>query len=245
MKKYLFSILLTLSLFTNGYALTLAEIRADIRVKIGDAKTDTNNRHWSDTILNSRINIIQDEIAEATLCLQARISTPTVAEQREYNYNSDVIAPIRIAYMVNSTSATVYLSTTAAYKRLEYVTVAGLDKTYGWESATSNLPTKYYERGSKYGFYPTPSAVYSSTWAVQIDYFKRPDALTVDTTAPFDQDVLLYSYHKLLILGVVIMCREDERMDTSALKTEYWALLQKMGADIKTRNDKQGGFSVR
>lgn len=246
MKKYITGLFISVLLYTQCLSLTLLQIRNDLRVKIGDAKADINNRHWSDSILNTRINIVQDEIAKETLCIQARISTTTVANQREYNYNSDVIVPFRMSYMINSTSYTVYMATSAAYKKLEFKTIAGLDNdSSNWENATPGLPMKYYERGQTYGLYPAPSTVYASTWAVQIDYYKKPTALSSDNDIPFDGDVLLYSYHKLLIYGVVIMCREDDRLDVSSIKTEYWALIQKMKEDVKTRQDRSGGFGVR
>ena len=234
MKKYLISVFSAFLLFTNIYSLTLQEIRDDIRIKIGDSKTDTNNRSWSDTTLNARINMVQDVIARETLCIQARISTPTVTNQREYDYNADVIAPFRLSYYIDD-------SDPPAYERLEWYTIAALDKEDNgeWEDLTPGLPTKYYERGHKYGLSIRPSSVYASTYAVQIDYYKKPDTLTVDTTAPFDADIMLYPYHELIIKGVVIMCLEDERgSNVNDLKTEYWALINKMSAELKSKRDK-------
>jgi len=229
MKKYLASSLFVFVLTAYSFSDTLAELRAEIRIRIGDGKTDINNRHYSDDTLNYRINAVQTFIAKETLCLEARISTPSITGQREYTFNSDIIKPYRMAYYIAN-------SNPPSYQRLEWYSMTALDKTPTWEDVSADLPTRFYTRGQKYGLVVAPSSVYASTYAVQIDYYKKPNALTTGTDVPFDGDVLLYAYHELIIKGVVIMCLEKEQ-DTTALKNEYYALLQKMKDEVKLSQD--------
>jgi hypothetical protein len=231
MKKYLASLVLLLSISVNCFSLTLDQMLTEVRIKIGDAKTDVNNQRLSSSTLTTRINTVQEYICKETLCIQARISTRTVAEQSEYTFNADVVAPFRIAYYITS-------SNPPAYKRLEFYTLTTLDKDLSeWENLDSDLPTRYYLRGKKYGLVTKPKAVYVSTYAVQIDYYKKPDELTTGSDVPFDNETLLYTYHDLIVKGVVILCKEDERVAVNDLKTEYYALIQKIKADITSFKD--------
>jgi len=237
MKKITFTLFFFTFLFlTVGFSATLSQLRDDIRSQLKDNNPTETNRRWSDTLLNFRINQIQTNISEETRCLIARISTHTIANQREYNFPSDMIAPIRLAYHIHG-------STPPAYKKLEFYIIGGLDnENANWENLSAGLPTKYYEFGDKYGLHPKPSAVYTSTYAVQIDYYQRAADMIADSDIPFNGDVLLYPFHKLLILGVVIWCRGDQGMPSPDLETKYYALIGRMYEGVRKRIDNRGGI---
>lgn len=240
MKKYVFILSFIFLMLSNCYTITLSDIRNDIRIQIKDNSSDTSNRRYSDSVLNARINLVQDEITEQTRCLITRITTHTVAEQREYRYPSNMLAPIRLAYAINVTSYTVYSSTGISYKRLSYNTIGNLDRGLSsWENTGSGLPTDYYERGQYYGLKPKPSTVYSSTFSVQIDYYMTASTMSADTDVPFNGDVTLSAYHKLLIMGVVIMCRRDMGIPIQDIEQLYYALLSKMKDSVRTRIDER------
>jgi len=233
LKKYLSIIFISLFFYCNIQALTLSDIRNEVRVQIRDNSSDVNNRRLTNTFLTTRINIVQGNIAKQTRCLIARVSTGTTANVVEYRYPNDIIAPIRLAYYI-------FYSSPNAYKRLEFNTIASLDNTLSnWENNSAGLPTKYYERGDYFGLSPKPSLTYSTTYAIQLDYYKTPDDLSGDTDIPFDGDRLLYTYHQLIIKGVVIMCKEDVNDPIDALKNEYYALLNTMYDEIRNRSDKK------
>ena len=222
----------------NCEAATLSEIRDDVRLQIGDSSSNASNRRWGPTLLNFRINEIQNNICEKTRCIITRISTPTVSGQREYTYPADIVAPIRLAYVISNSSP-------PAYKALTRYSIAGLDnENASWESSPSGLPTKYYERGQKYGLQPIPSSVYASTYALQIDYYCRASSLTADGDVPFNGDVLLTPYHKLLILGTVIWCRSDMGLNSSDLKMEYEYLLESLYNAVRQRDDKKDWINI-
>lgn len=230
------SILCVLSLFlttTNCYSRNLGEMIAEIRVAINDASPILTNRRYSDAFLTSRLNAVQSDIAKKTRALQVRITTMTIAGQREYNFPADMIEPIRLAYLITT-------STPPAYRKLEAVTMAGLDfETPNWENAPPGLPTRYYERGQIFGLHPRPSSVFVSTFSIQIDYYATPRPMVVMTDLPFNADPTLLGYHKLLVLGVVNLCRRDMGLPTD--ETLYYQLLQRMSEEINTRRDLRGG----
>lgn len=233
MKKLIQFFIFFSLLFTDCYSYNLGELIDEIRVAVKDASSTSSNRRYSDAFLTTRINAIQEDICKETRCIQKRISTHTVAGQQEYNYPSDMIAPERVAYYIAG-------STPPAYKKLEAVSIGGLDfEIPNWENVSAGLPTKYYERGQIYGLYPKPSSVYTSTYSVQIDYYANASSMSATTDIPFNGDVTLRAYHKLLIIGVVNLCRKDMGLPSDEIL--YYQLLQKMSDEIRTRKDFKGG----
>jgi hypothetical protein len=218
------------------FSTNLAGILEDIRIQTADNSPDISNRERGDDVLIRRINYIQDEIASETRCCIGRISTGSVSGQREYRYPDNVVSPIRISYYI-------FWSTPPAYKTLDYYP-GGLSGLYNdlssWESVPTGLPTEYYERGDYFGLKPTPALTYSTTYAIQIDYYKKPVELSSSTDIPFDGNRLLVPYHKLLVMGVVIMCLKEDGDSAAALQTEYYLLKKQMYSDIRVREDNNG-----
>ncbi|MFA6315706.1 MAG: hypothetical protein WC648_05065, partial [Candidatus Paceibacterota bacterium] len=175
MKKYLLCFIFLLSV--NAYADNLGGIRNSIRYKLQDSTSTTNTPTWSDTELNKRINSVQRDISRITRCLYAQqISTP-VAEQREYSKPTNCIAVDRVSFLQTSS--------TTSYKKLTFATMGGLDRDLiTWESYTSGRPLYYYERGNSIGFERPVSAVYASTSALKIDYYKYPADMSSDSDNP-------------------------------------------------------------
>ena len=240
MRKYLLSIAMLL-VVSPAQCLTRGEIRTQVRWLVGDTEvsTTTNKQRWTDDIINARINIVQEEIARQTRCSYGRaLSTPTAGIQ-EVLLPSDVLNIDRVTFISISGS-------TVAYRKLEGVTMPGLDRDNPtWESLPAGIPRYYYIRGQYIGLVPAPSSTYAVSKALKIDYYKKPAALTTDSCEPFDGDYALSAYHDLLIKGVVIMCRKDNGQDASALIQEYYALIKQMGDEIRTRPDIQEIIKTR
>lgn len=226
---------------SNSFALTRGEIRTQIRQSVGDNPA-TSNR-WNDTILNTRINIVQNNIVRFTRCLYSQYATTTTAGQSEYKMSSGMIAIDRVSFIS-------VIGSTVAYRKLEWSSMVGLDRDIPtWEGMAAGLPRYYYERGDKIGLYPAPSSSYSTSTikSLKIDYYKKPDELTSDSHIPFDNDVSLIDYHDLIVLGVVIMCKKDDGKigEVQVLQTEYWGLLTQMKDSIRDKPDKVMQLKVR
>jgi len=218
------------------FSTNLAGILEDIRIQIADNSPDIANRERGDDVLIRRINYIQDEIASETRCCVGRISTGTVAGQREYRYPADIVSPIRLSYFI-------FWSTPPAYKTLDCVGLSFLyNDSLNWENGVSGLPSEYYDRGDCFGLKPTPALLYSTTYAIQIDYYCRPVELSTSTDIPFNGNRLLVSYHKLLVTGVVAMClsEDGETVAAAGKYTEYDRGKKQMYNDIRVREDNNG-----
>lgn len=240
MKKLLIAIIGLLFCAQAVFALTRSEIRYQIRYDIRDTTDTVNiNNLFSDDIINSRINIVQDEIVEYTKCLQGRCLITPIAETAECRMPSDLIAIDRVSYINTSGSTT-------TYRRLIGRHMFGLDEDYpAWESATSGLPREYYIRRNFIGLYPKPSSTYAQTKSFKLDYYKKADELDEDTDEPFDGDYSLIQYHKLIIKGVVIMCKSTMGQDYTVDKAEYIADLERMKTNVKLFYDVQENIKIK
>lgn len=215
-----------------GYATTRGEIRRQVRYDIQDT-TDTVsiNTRFSDTILNVRINLVQEKITAETLCLYGRCFITPVAEQAEYRLPTDCLIVDRVSFLSITSS-------TSSYKKLDQWTLSGLDADVpAWEYASSGLPTKYYIRRNLIGLYYKPSSTYATARALKIDYYKKADDMTSDDDVPFDSDYSLTTYHNLVVLGTVIMCKRSMGVDYSKEFAEYLAGLEIMKNNCRYNPD--------
>jgi hypothetical protein len=218
MKKLLI-VLSFLAVYGSAEAKNWSQIYSDIQYKIGDSTATVSNSKWTKSELLIRANDIQQFIAKTTHCLYIQeLSTPTV-NVREYIKPTNCISIDRVSLIQNS-STTAYNQ----YKKLTYVTMGNLDRDFpSWEQNTSGLPLRYYIRGDKVGFDRPFSAVYCSTGAIKIDYFKYPADMSADIDEPFDGVDYLQIYSNIIALGVAYKCKQDENKwaESATLQSEY------------------------
>ena len=222
------SILLSASII---HAKTLTELLSMERYKLNDVTTASNNPKWTDAELTTRNNDIQRQISRYARCIYVSSITTPVAETREYAKPPKCIVIDRVSYLQTTS--------TTSYKKLEPITMGGLDVKFPtWEYNTSGRPLYYYERNDSIGFDRPVSAAYVSTSAIKVDYYKYTTDMTVGTDYPFDNITNLVDiYSDLIILGVVASCKEDEGKiaESQAIMAQYIAGINSM---IDTLNSK-------
>jgi hypothetical protein len=231
--KRIFGSLLFVIVFTSvSFALTLGEIRQQVRYDISDSTDTVNiNSVFTDTTLNARINMVVDQITSYTRCLKGRCLITPIAETQEYRLPEDCIAVDRVAFVSVAVSST-------TYRKLVGREFVGLDVTYPtWESQGSGCPREYYIRRNLLGLYPKPSATYAQVRALKLDYYKRSAQMVSDSDEPFDGDYSLRQYHYLVITGVTVMCRRSLNIDYSSLKSEFLADVAIMKESVKFAPD--------
>jgi hypothetical protein len=213
--------------------MSLADLRDEIRLKINDTQTDTLLRHWSDTQLNSRINIIQEQIANLTKCHKDRARITPVVSQVEYNLldiSTNCIKTYRVSYRQ---------STALPYKTLTYVTEYGLDVDLpSWDTTPAGIPSRYYERGMFIGLIPASSSTVPN--GISIEFYSKPNGLISDTDVPFNNDPTLFPFHEIIVWGVARMCKEDESKltEAQAYENKYYGMIKTMADDIVNRPDR-------
>lgn len=235
MRKYLLGLFVLVLSAGSGYADTLSSLRESIRYKLQDSTSTVSVTRWSDIELNKRINTVQRDVAKNTRCLYVNEYSTPVAGIREYSKPLNCIAIDRVSVINVS-------STTAAnqYRKLPFLSIGGMDRDkIGWESYTAGLPMTYYTRGDNIGFDRPFSAVYCSTGAIKVDYYKYPADMSADSDQPFDSSVSLQVYSDVIILGVAYKCKQDELKWTEAqsVQNEYLFSLNAMIDSLYANTD--------
>lgn len=205
--------------------MTRAEIRTQVRFALRDTGPTSAEYYWSDENLNTKINLVQQNIAGGAKFLTGTYSTSTVMGQREYSVPSDLIMIEKVGFWISPS--------TVAFRRLEYKSIDNLDsENPNWQNASTGKPLYYYQRGDNIGLYPSCSAAYSTTSiGLQIEYVKQADNLSSDSSVPFDAYPLLIQYHDMIVAGVVDLCR------MGGFSNNYYALINKMKQELAENPD--------
>ena len=181
----------------NSFALTLSDIRTQIRRYILD--DHATNRRYSDAELLSFINEIQRDFINRTWAIEASQSTTLTANTTYYDLPTDFIAINAVNY--TDTGGNVY-DLEEKSERYMYQS----EPTY---ASQTGEPTKYFVRHSTSGadqleisYNPIPDSN-SAGGVVVMDYFNQVTDLSSDSDVPFDGLYTLYPYHEALIYGAV------------------------------------------
>lgn len=214
--RVLTTLLVLATLASSTFALTLSDLRTQVRRTLDDTSTETAKQHWTDAELNFLINQGQREVCDTIAwALYATSTAYTTAYSTWVALPTDCYAIDRL--VIDS----------AAYTVIPEVTLASKDKEdASWWSGGAGKPDSYFwntER-TRIGFSPCPNAAYEYT----IDYVAIPADMDDDADVPFNGVTKLKPYHHLLIHYVVWWCSKDK--DHYQL---YSAGLQRMANAIK------------
>lgn len=204
MKKLILSALILL-IGSPAFAINRGDIRDQIRQIINDTGPSDSVR-YSDAELNTKINIIQRDIAIKTDAIQYRsfidVSTDTAVYYLEDDINA--IKVMRVYYRDSSNAGTYYPLTYTTRERLA-------QELWNYESAASGRPLEFYQvnyttfntAGFGVGVWPAPDGDY--TGGLRVDYSALPVNMNSDTDIPFSEHPGLIGYNHLIIYGVVMI----------------------------------------
>ena len=234
--KKIFLFFFWLFAYIPAYAqMTFTDIILDIRSGINDS--GPYDYHFSTSTLIRKINAVMNEACSLTGAIEGRAYYTTYSGVREYSLPSDCIGKkvLRAAYWISPS--------TSSFKRLEQFSIPELDAAYNkvWENRTSGLPINYYLRADKIGLVPAPSATYSTSTAMMVDYIKYPAQASSVTLSsyPFSGLTYLYPYHKLIVIGVIA-----DITGNVSTKQEYYALLERMMIEVNDKPDAWTGKKI-
>lgn len=208
MKKII--IVACLFLHSSAYALTLGTIRDEVRYLINDFDADTTARHYTDAILNERINIAATDIVDKTNCLADRYTITADSTSNEYALSSSSVTLkiSRIWFQIDVASA--------AFKVLELTDFDTISKSdVEFENKAAGFPSKAVVYQNKLYLYPKVSSVYDDK-KIRIDIIRRPNTMSSDSDIPFNNADYLYHLHPLIIWYVTAMCRADYTGDLTS-----------------------------
>jgi len=226
MKKLLLSLLLIAGFTFPVSALTLAEIRTEIRVRIKD--NNTTRQRYTDAQLLELINEAQRDAVNKTWVLNKSTDIPLVIGTTYYTVPTDNISLQRVT--INN-------------RRIPETSLIKLDSDSGssaWAN-TYGLPQQYFQdpaRTTQIGVYPWPNNSLS-TGTLHIIYNCQAPDLVSDSDVPFNAELRWYPYHDTLIFypAFRVYLIENEIERATASRQEYEAAILTMNARIGNRPD--------
>jgi len=232
MKKNIIAIIL-LAVW-NLYPLTFEDIVKQVRLKLQDTGPTSQDYYYNNDDLYRQINIVQNEIVNLTDAIETYTIMSVTAGQREYQKPSDVLRIKRVAFWIKPS--------TTAFKRLDFITLNGLDvQTSHWQKLADGQPTKYYERGNYIGLVPAPSTSYSTSSALCINYIKLPTQISTSTLTneAFDGLSYLKPYHSIIVIGTVAYLTLNP-----ALLQQYYYLINIMKEKLAGKEAQFPGLTI-
>lgn len=242
MRKWII-IPLILCLRSLSYSDTLGETLTRIRVEISDNNSQATSRHYSDSYLIQLITNIQNQIARESWALIKSTYITTAYNTREYSLPTDCCSIIKVGYVVTSSDTASH----STYKKLQWMSMKGLDNDSAYWQSQSGLPTKYSDEvPGKIWVIPWPTVSASSTTALEVWYVAVPtqyDVNTATTTVLFDSVPWMVPYHRLVVKGVLA------EMGSQKDYNEYYSLLRDPKLNLRQilndSNDHTGGMTTQ
>lgn len=219
-----------------GHALTLAQLKTEMRRNLRDTSSDTSDQRYSDALLTDFANEAQRDIVNTTWLSYKTTSYVLTANTTYYSLPDDIIVPVQ-AIFKNSGGSTI---------ELNEVSLKSLyDNNVGWEKITGN-PNQYVVTQAtsstanstsslKISYFPIPNN--TSTGTVTLWYYNQVDDLVSDSDVPFNGKRNLYPYHMAIVYHTAMRLKIIEgRLDEAQLFSSLYL------NSLKTISEKLGSM---
>lgn len=216
-----------------GHALTLSQLKTELRRSLRDNPSDTARQRYSDSTLVDYLNEAQRDVVNTTWLLEKATGYALSPRTTYYTLPSDMLAVHKV-YFTNRSNQTITLK--------EFSQSGLYDTMPAWELTGGNSPVNYWvshttysspsnPTGLRISYIPIPSANGTSTGTVTVWYYFQATDLATDSDIPFDARRVLYPYHMALVYHAcmrlkLIEGKSDEAKDYSALYQSYLAVLK-------------------
>ena len=186
-----------LFVWADCHALTLSDIRTEIRTEINDNPTDTGRRTYTDAVLLKYINEAQKEIVNLTWLCERATSYALTGQTTYYALPTDLIAVHQVYFRDSAGSLTELdeKSQKGLYDTLPDWEKDSGQPLYYWVSSSSN-PASQASAPSFISYIPILPR--TSTGTATVWYYNQPADLSSDSHTPFENRRNLYSYHLAL-----------------------------------------------
>lgn len=181
---------------THVAAMSLSDMRTQIRRNVRDTSSDTTLQTFSNAYLLSYINQAQRDINSYVWAVKATTSTTLSANTTYYDMPDAFLAAEQVVWTKTTTGIT---------SELEEISERSLrQRNPDYERQTAGPPVEYFIRYPKdgsdnleLGVYPAPNS--TSTGTLKVDYVAEPADLSGDTDVPFDGYEHLTPYHNSIV----------------------------------------------
>lgn len=203
----------------SARALTLSEIRTEVRRNVRDAASDTTLRKYSDTILNSFINEAQRETNNLTWAVEKSTSYVLSAGTTYYSLPSNFIAS-KLVTFADRAGLIIKLD--------EQTQAKSYQEEADFERSDSGTPDHFFIRypetaggALQVAYLPVPAT--TSTGTVKMWYTYQPPDLSADADVALDEFPHLVPYHYVLVAHATARIKELEgRFDEAKYYTEVF-----------------------
>lgn len=234
--------LLSVILFSAswGHALTLSQIRTEVRRAIRDNPSDSTRYRYSDTVLLDMINEAQRDITNQTWLAEQVTSYVLTAGTSYYNLPLPLL-DINQVYFRNTQGQTLEIeaiSQKAMYDQAsDWQQEAGTPVQYFISMATS--PTTTNASTKRISYIPIPTR--TSTGTIEMWYSFQVDDLANDSDIPFNGLRHLMTYHMALAYHAISRIKDIEGKTAEA--ESYDKRYQRAVAILIDRLGRQGNYT--
>ncbi len=205
MKKFVYSIALTLAFYSPCLALNVAQIKTEIRRNIRDDKAPSNVR-YTDAYILDYINEAQRDIFNKTWLTEKVTSYVLSPLTTYYNLPTEFIDTKKVYFQATILGSKNLIVLDSVMQRSLYQSMPT------WESFNSS-PVNYWVSNAtspvatstvplRISYLPVPTN--TSTGTVTLWYYCQPNDLVNDSDIPFDGRRQLYPYHYSIVYYVVM-----------------------------------------
>lgn len=235
MKRILCILTVFISFSSILNALTLSQLRTEVRRNLRDTSATPSDQRYSDPTLLDYINEAQREITNITWLTEKTTEYILSPRTTYYNLPYDCINVEQVKFQKQNGSQWIVLDETSlgSLKRLNptWETISGTPIQYFIDQTTYSTPSSSSTLIISYIPIPTNT----STGTVSVVYYNQPDDLSSDTDVPFNNKRHLYSYHMALVYHATMRLKAIEgRPDEAAFYNQLYTtslkiMMEKIG----------------
>lgn len=231
MKKLFIAFLFLLPV--NASALTLLELRTNVRLLIKDAST--SRQRYTDTQVNNFINEGQRDVINNTWVITKSTNITLVTGTTYYTLPTDTLAIQRVTKDRRNLPET------------SLIKLDGDSSNGTWENSVG-VANSYFQDPSqtdKIGVYPWPNSS-SSTGTIKVIYYAVAPVISSDADIPFNGEARFYAYHDLLeyFAAYRVYLLEGEVDKAGLYRQEYESRLTLMAGRIGMKGNYNPSFSA-
>lgn len=226
MRRRLFFALTFVAWAAIAHASTLSDLLTSVRRNVRDTATDVTLQRYSDATITTLINEGQSDVAFRTWLVEKSSSITVVANIAAYLVPTDFIVDAHVYRTVVG----------VGFFNLEKKTrIETFEDSPDWQ-VTPATPTAYWISDNLTGgtrarlnIAPTPDTPTSGETVV-LHYYSQPADLAAGTDVPFDGQLNLYQYHKVLSYYATadIFLREENIPMAEYYEKRYESVLEEI-----------------
>lgn len=185
-----------------------------IWAETGRLLSDPNNDRWSQSVLTSRVNIIQTEMQGITNAVKTPETLTPTADTRTISVDADTMNIIRASKTLSS----------GEIRPFDGIAREKLDFLYpDWQQWNEGEPLFWFydATNQQINLVPIPNSTNAITNGITVWESRKPADLSASTDVPFDSNNQLIPYHIGICHGVTALCYMDNGTPESLAKARF------------------------